>query len=293
VTDDPRLAGVVETLPGVVRHGVDAVVDAVGAVAETGVRGVILFGVPGQKDDVGSPAWDDDGVIPRAIRAICEADIDVAVVADVCLCQYTTHGHCGVVSNRRILSDATLDALVRASLAYARAGATFVAPSGMMDGAVARIRHALDEGGRDDVGILAYAVKHASALYAPFRDAARSAPVNGDRRTHQLDPANRREALREAASDLTEGADVLMVKPALTNLDTLARLRHAHPATPLAAFEVSGEYAMLQAAVERGWLVEQQAVMETLTAIKRAGADLIVTYRAAAVARWLHEGIVS
>jgi porphobilinogen synthase len=293
VTDETALAGPIESLPGVERHHLDAMVDTLGAVAETGVRGVILFGVPGRKDDDGSPAWDDDGVVPRAIRAVRSSGIDIAIVADVCLCQYTTHGHCGVLSDRHILNAATLVALARASVAYASAGASFVAPSGMMDGAVANIRQALDDGAWHDVGILAYAVKHASALYAPFREAARSTPSIGDRRSHQLDPANAREALRETASDEFEGADVLMVKPALTNLDTLARLRQAHPTTPLAAFEVSGEYAMLQAAVERGWLVEQTAAMETLTAIKRAGADLIVTYRATTAARWLREGTVS
>jgi porphobilinogen synthase len=218
------------------------------------------------------------------------AGIDLAIMADVCLCQYTTHGHCGVVAGKRVVNDATLDPLARAAVAYARAGASLVAPSGMMDGAVGAIRRALDADGCAGVGILAYTVKHASAFYGPFREAARSAPALGDRRSQQLDPANAHEALREAGADLAEGADVLMVKPALTNLDTLVRLRLAHPTTPLAAYEVSGEYTMLRAAAASGYLDERDAALESLTAIKRAGADLIVTYRATAVARWIREG---
>ena len=290
VTDATDLAVDAESLPGLRRHHVDSVVDAVAAVTETGVRAVLLFGVPGRKDDVGSGAWATDGVVPRAIRAVRDARIDVSIFADVCLCQYTTHGHCGLVADGRILNDTTLEAIGKASVAYAAAGASVVAPSGMMDGSVATIRHALDGAGLAHVGILAYTVKHASALYGPFRDAARSSPVAGDRRSHQLDPANANEALREAAADVAEGADVLMVKPALTNLDTLVRLRQAHPGTPLAAYEVSGEYAMVRAAAARGWLSEREAALEALVAIKRAGADLIVTYRAVEAARWIRDG---
>lgn len=289
VTDSDTLASPVVTLPGVVRHHLRDVVPAVRAIAESGVRAVLLFGVPEYKDDEGSGAWDANGVVPSTIRAIREAGIDITVAADVCLCQYTTHGHCGDPVNGFITNDTTLDAIARASVAYAAAGADLVSPSGMMDGAVRAIRHALDAAAHHDIGILSYAVKHASALYGPFRDAAQSKPAYGDRRTHQLDAANAREALREVASDIDEGADVIMVKPALTNLDTLVRLRAQHPTVPLAAFEVSGEYAMLEAASANGWLDGRAVALEMLTAIKRAGADIIITYRAATVARWLRE----
>ena len=289
VTDAPALVGPVDNLPGVRRHHVDEVAVAAGEVAASGIRAVILFGVPAEKDELGSAAWRDDGVIVRAVHAAREAHPDLAIIADVCLCQYTTHGGCSVFVEGRPSNDETLLHLAKASVAYAAAGATLVAPSGMMDGAVSAIRTALDENKHADVGILAYAVKHASAFYGPFRDAARSAPSAGNRESHQLDPANPREALREAAGDVAEGADIIMVKPALTNLDTLVRLRDAHPSTPLAAYEVSGEYAMLQAAADRGWLNERSAALESLTAIKRAGADLIITYRATKTAQWLSE----
>ena len=289
VTDSPALVGPIESLPGVRRYHVDEIAAAVGEAVSTGIRAVILFGIPAGKDDVGSAAWRDDGVIVRAIRAVRGAHADLAIIADVCLCQYTTHGGCSVLVGGEASNDETLVRLANASVAYAAAGASLVAPSGMMDGAVSSIRYALDRNGHGGVGILSYAVKHASAFYGPFRDAARSAPSAGNRASHQLDPANAREALREAASDVAEGADIIMVKPALTNLDTLVRLRDAHPTTPLAAYEVSGEYAMLQAAVDRGWLDERAASLETLTAIKRAGAELIITYRATKVARWLSE----
>lgn len=291
VTDDPDLAGEIPELPGVRRRLVDDVAAEVARIHAAGIRGVLLFGVPRHKDASGSGASADDGVVCEAIRAIRSAGHDLAVLADVCLCQYTEHGHCGVLdADGRILNDETLEVLAEASLAYARAGASMVAPSGMMDGAVGAIRTGLDEAGFEDTGILAYSVKHASALYAPFRDAARSAPAAGDRATHQLDPANARQALREAELDLAEGADILMVKPALTNLDTLAILRARHPAAILAAYEVSGEYVMLEAAAERGLLDPRRVGLELLTAMKRAGADLIVTYRARRAAAWLREG---
>jgi porphobilinogen synthase len=289
VTDSPSLVGPIDTLPDVRRYHVDEVGITVEEIVRSGIRAVILFGVPAAKDEVGSAAWRADGVIVRAIRAVRQAQPDLVVIADVCLCQYTTHGQCSVLVDGIPSNDETLPRLAEASVAYAAAGATLVAPSGMMDGAVSAIRHALDERGHGDVGILSYAVKHASAFYGPFRDAARSAPSTGNRESHQLDPANAREALREAASDVAEGADIIMVKPALTNLDTLVRLRNAHPAMPLAAYEVSGEYAMLRAAADRGWLNERAAALESLTAIKRAGADLIITYRAAQIARWVRE----
>ena len=289
VTDASSLVGPIENLPGIRRYSVDEVATAIDEIVSSGVRAIILFGVPAEKDDVGSSAWRADGVIVRAIRAVREAHADVVIIADVCLCQYTTHGQCSVLVDGKPSNDETLPRLAEASVAYAAAGATLVAPSGMMDGAVSAIRYALDETGHNDVGILAYTVKHASAFYGPFRDAARSAPSAGNRESHQLDPANAREALREAEADVAEGADIIMVKPALTNLDTLVRLRSAHPNIPLAAYEVSGEYAMQRAAVDRGWLSERPAALESLTAIKRAGADLIITYRAAQVAHWLRE----
>lgn len=290
VTDDHSLCGPVPNGPGLDRHHVDDLADVVGELAATGVGGVLLFGIPGRKDSLGTSAWETDGVVAQAIRGIRKTAHDLVIIADVCLCQYTTHGHCGVLTGGRIDNDATLELLARASATYGRAGAHLVAPSGMMDGAVGAIRQTLDADDLSDVGILAYSIKHASALYGPFRDVARSTPASGDRRSHQLDPANAREALREATADRREGADVLMVKPALTNLDTLVRLRLAHPDVPLAAYEVSGEYAMLRAAAERGWLDERATSLELLAAIKRAGADIIVTYRAAQAATWIREG---
>lgn len=290
VTDEWNLTGPLEGLPGIRRHHVDDAAGAAHDIAAAGVRGIIVFGVPGAKDDVGSGAWDENGVVARSIRAIRGTGIDLVLAADVCLCQYTTHGHCGVMIDDHIAGDATTAALARTSVAYARAGATLVAPSGMIDGSVGAIRRALDDEGFIDVGILAYTVKHASALYGPFRDAARSAPSSGDRRSHQLDPSNAREAARVASAHVAEGADVLMVKPALTNLDTLARLRLRYPDIPLAAFAVSGEYAMVHAAAGRGWLNERETVLELLTAIQRAGADVIITYHAVAAAQWIREG---
>lgn len=290
ITDDPALVGPIPSLPGVDRIHIDAVNDAVEPIAASGLRGVICFGVPARKDDTGSGSWHASGVIPRALRLLRERFDDLVLMADLCLCQYTTHGHCGLVDSTGIQLDATLEVLRRAAVAYAEAGADMVAPSGMLDGAVHAIRGALDEAGHPHVGILAYTVKHASAFYGPFREAAQSAPTFGDRRSHQLDPANSREALRKAEADLREGADILMVKPALTNLDTLVRLRSAFPHAPLAAYEVSGEYAMVAAAAERGWLNERAIALESLVALRRAGADLVISYRATRLAQWLAQG---
>lgn len=289
VTDDESLVGVVEELPAVRRHSVSQVTEAAAEVVSMGVGGILLFGVPAVKDEDGSGALASDGVVARAIRAIRSAHPELVVISDVCRCQFVPGGGCGIVRNGRIDTETTNDWLARASLTSARAGATLIAPSGMIDGGVRAIRAALDSEGETGVGILSYAVKHASALYGPFRAAVGSRPAHGDRRAHQLDPANAREAMREAGSDLDEGADIIMVKPALTNLDTLVRLGSAFPNVPLAAFEVSGEFAMLRAAAERGWLDQRAAALETLTAIVRAGADIVVTYRAVEVARWLRE----
>lgn len=287
VTEEPRSSDIL-SMPGVRRLTVDDVAAEAVQLAELGVPAVLLFGVPLDKDAAGSGADAADGIIPRGVRAIRAAAPDLLIITDVCLCEYTDHGHCGVLDAGGLPdNDATLERIARVALAHAAAGADVVAPSGMMDGGVRAIRSALDAEGFTNVPIVSYAVKYASALYGPFRDAADGAPAFGDRRTHQMDPANAREALREAALDVGEGADVLMVKPAVPYLDILARLRAEHPGMPLAAYHVSGEYAMLKAAAAAGWLDERAAVLETLTAIRRAGADIVITYYAREAARWL------
>lgn len=277
-------------MPGVFQLSVDQAVKDAREAARLGVPGVLLFGVPDRKDPLGNEAYAADGIVQRAVRALKDALPDLLVATDLCLCEYTDHGHCGVVRKKGaeavIDNDATLDLLAETARAQAEAGADWVAPSGMMDGAVAALRRALDAAGRTHVGVLAYAVKYASAFYGPFRDAAESAPAFGDRRTHQMDPANAREALREAALDLEEGADVLMVKPALPYLDILRRLRERFD-VPLAAYNVSGEYAMVKAAAAKGWIDEKRTVLEILTSLKRAGADLLITYHARDAARAL------
>jgi porphobilinogen synthase len=251
---------------------------------------VLLFGLPASKDETGSGAWDPAGPVPQAIASIKRRAGDLVVIADVCLCEYTSHGHCGVLdaSTGAVANDGTLPLLARAAVAYADAGADIVAPSAMMDHQVAAIRAALDDAGHGDVAILSYAVKYASAFYGPFREAAESAPAFGDRRSYQMDPPNAREALREASLDVAEGADALMVKPAGPYLDVLRLVRERFD-LPLAAYQVSGEYAMLKAAAERGWLDERRAALESLVGIRRAGADLVITYYAKDAARWLRD----
>lgn len=280
----------VTSMPGVFQLSVDQAVKDAREAARLGVPAVLLFGLPDRKDPLGKDAYSTDGIVQRAVRALKDALPDLLVATDLCLCEYTDHGHCGVVRKKGadavIDNDATLDLLGETARAQAEAGADWVAPSGMMDGGVAAIRRALDAAGRTNVGVLAYAVKYASAFYGPFRDAAQSAPAFGDRRTHQMDPANAREALREAALDLDEGADVLMVKPALAYLDILRRLRERFDA-PLAAYNVSGEYAMVKAAAAKGWIDEKRTVLEILTSLKRAGADVLITYHARDAARAL------
>ncbi len=278
----------IAAMPGQARLSADLAVEAARELAGLGVGGLLLFGIPDAKDPAGLAAADPGGPVPETLRRLRDAGLPLALAADVCLCEYTTHGHCGVLDGERILNDPTLGALAAAAVAYAEAGAEIVAPSAMMDGQVAAIRAGLDAAGLTETAILAYAAKHASALYGPFRDAADSTPAFGDRRGYQMDPANGREALREMALDAAEGADILMVKPALTSLDVLARARDRFD-LPLAAYQVSGELAMLEAAAERGWLDRRRSVLETLTAIRRAGADLIVTYLSADAARWLAE----
>ncbi len=283
----------VKSMPGVFQLSVDELVAEAQAGWDAGVRSVILFGVPEKKDATGSGAWDDDGIIPRSIRALKERVPGMVVMTDVCMCEYTDHGHCGVLAPPKaggpgqdlvVDNDATLPLLAKEAVAHARAGADVVAPSDMMDGRVAAIRSALDAGGFGDVPILSYAAKYAGAFYGPFRDAAESAPQEGpgipkDRKGYQMDPGNWREALREVALDVAEGADMLMVKPAVPYLDILRLMRDRFD-LPLAAYHVSGEYAMIKAAAERGWIDEERVVLETLLCIRRAGADLVLTYHA-------------
>ena len=277
------------SMPGQHRMSPDEVVREAHRLLEAGVRSVLLFGLPAAKDAEGSGAWDADGPVPAAIRALrTELGDDLAVIADVCLCEYTSHGHCGVLRDAAVDNDATLPRLARAATVLAEAGADVVAPSAMMDGQVAAIRAALDEAGRVETAILAYAAKHASAFYGPFREAADSAPAFGDRRSYQMDPANGLEALREIEADVAEGADLVMVKPALPCLDLVAAAR-ATVDVPIAAYQVSGEYAAIVAAAERGWLDRRAAALESLTAIARAGAGIIVTYFAAEAAAWMTE----
>ena len=275
-----------ESLPALGRFSVEDLVSEAEELRGLGVPAVILFGIPDEKDEQGSGAWDDEGVVQRALRALRASVPGLVLVTDVCLCEYTSHGHCGVLDGEEVANDATIELLARTAVSHVEAGADAVAPSDMMDGRVAAIRSALDDGGFDGTPILSYAAKYASAFYGPFREAAESAPAFGDRRGYQMDPANVREALRECELDVAEGADLLMVKPALPNLDIIRAVRERFD-LPVAAYNVSGEYAMVKAAAASGWMDERQAALESLTAIKRAGADVIVTYWAKDVARWL------
>jgi porphobilinogen synthase len=280
----------IETMPGQYHHTVASIVQACGDLADLGVPAALLFGVPAHKDAGGTPAWDAGGVVQRALRTVrAELGPRIVLIADLCLCEYTDHGHCGVLRGEDVDNDATLEAYARTAVSYAAAGADFVAPSGMMDGQVGAVRRALDGGGHEQVAIMAYAAKYASAFYGPFREAAESRPRFGDRRGYQLDPANVDEALREVRLDLEEGADVVMVKPALPYLDVLHRVKTTF-GVPTAAYHVSGEYAMLRAAAARGWIDEPQAMLEMLLCIRRAGADMILTYFARAAAEHLRRG---
>ncbi len=277
----------IASMPGNFNFSPDTLLEEVGAAREDGVRAVLLFGLPEKKDPQGSEAWSDDGAVQTAVRQIKAAHDDVLVMTDVCLCEYTDHGHCGVVDNGEVLNDPTLELLASTAKSHARAGADVVAPSDMMDGRVATIRDALDGEGFSDTAILSYAAKYASAFYGPFREAAQSAPQFGDRRSYQMDPANADEALREVALDLDEGADMVMVKPALAYLDVIRRVKDCFE-VPVAAYNVSGEFSMLAAAAEKGWLDRERTMLEILTSIKRAGADVILTYHAREAARLLH-----
>jgi porphobilinogen synthase len=290
VTDGNNVVEEIGSMPGVTRISVDGVTAVADELIALGVNSVLLFGVPApeRKDPTGRESYAETGAVQRAVRALKSHAPDLVVITDVCMCEYTSHGHCGILDGKHyLLNDETLDAVRHIALSHAHAGADIVAPSGMIDGAVAAIRDELDAGGFQSVAIMAYAVKYASAYYGPFREAAGGAPSFGDRRTHQLDPANRGMALREAALDVAEGADFLMVKPALAYLDIVRAVRESHPGVPLVAYNVSGEYAMVKAAAAAGWIDERAIVLESLTSMRRAGADLIITCHAKDAARWL------
>jgi len=276
----------IDSMPGIERFSINELVTEAGAVEAAGIPGVILFGIPQAKDEVGSGAYDDEGVVQLAVRALKEAHPDLTVITDVCLCEYTSHGHCGFVRDGEIDNDISLELLAKTAISHAEAGADVVAPSDMMDGRIGMIRHQLDEEGHPNVPIIAYSAKYASAFYGPFREAAESTPEFGDRRSYQMDPANADEAVREAKLDLEEGADVVMVKPATPYLDVIRRIKDELGA-PVAAYQVSGEYSQIKAAGRNGWIDERAAALETLTGIKRAGADLIFTYYAKEAAGWL------
>jgi porphobilinogen synthase len=276
----------VPSMPGIERFSISELVGEAAEIRAAGVRAVILFGIPADKDEQGSGAYGEEGIVQMAVRALREADPELIVITDVCLCEYTSHGHCGFVRDGEVDNDLTLELLAKTAISQAEAGADAVAPSGMIDGQVTAIRHQLDEEGHPNVPILAYSAKYASSFYGPFREAAESSPEFGDRRGYQMDPANAAEAVREAKLDLEEGADMIMVKPAVPFLDVIRRVKQETEA-PLAAYHVSGEYSMLKAAAERGWIDERATVLETLTGIRRAGADVIVTYYAKEAAGWL------
>ncbi|HTP43374.1 MAG TPA: porphobilinogen synthase [Candidatus Acidoferrum sp.] len=276
----------VGSMPGIFQQSVDQIVEECREVAGLGIPAVILFGLPSKKDEIGSEASDANGAVQRSIEAIRKAKLDLLVITDVCLCEYTSHGHCGVIEKGEVANDPTVERLADAALSHARAGADIVAPSDMMDGRVGAIRKKLDANGFEDVAILSYAAKYCSGFYGPFREAAQSAPQFGDRRSYQMDPANAREALREVALDLEEGADMIMVKPALPYLDIIQRVRERFD-VPVGAYNVSGEYAMVKAAARNGWIDEQRVVLEIMTGIQRAGAEIVLTYHAKDVARWL------
>jgi Delta-aminolevulinic acid dehydratase len=276
----------ISAMPGIMQWPLELIGREAKRIAELGIPGLLLFGIPNEKDAVGSQAYAEHGVVQEAIRRIKDAVPEMLVITDVCLCEYTDHGHCGVIHNGSVQNDETLDLLADMALSHVAAGADIVAPSDMMDGRVGALRHALDEHGYQQTPIMSYSVKYASAFYGPFREAAGSAPQFGDRRAYQMDPANVREALRELEQDIAEGADMVMVKPALAYLDVIRQVRD-HCDLPLAAYNVSGEYSMVKAAAQQGWIDEQRIVMEMLTSIRRAGADIIITYFAPDVAQWL------
>lgn len=288
VIEGGQIKSPVESMPGIYQYSIDMLKEECERIKESGVRNLLIFGIPAHKDSVGSGAYDEDGITQRAVRYLKQEYPEFLVIADVCLCEYTSHGHCGLVDGCHILNDETLPLLVKMSVSLARAGADIIAPSDMMDGRVAAIRAGLDEAGFTDTPIMSYSAKYASAYYGPFREAAHSAPSFGDRKTYQMDPANGREALREMEADIEEGADILMVKPGLAYLDVLKEASQRFD-YPMAAYNVSGEYSLVKAAAANGWIDEKRIVMENMIAMKRAGADIIITYHALDVARWIQE----
>lgn len=288
VIEGENMANPVASMPGICQYSLDRVMEEVNRVIESGIKAILLFGIPAHKDEVGSGAYAEDGIVPRAIRLIKSQFPKLIIVADVCLCEYTSHGHCGLIRDGIILNDETLPLLAKASLAYARAGADIIAPSDMMDKRVAVIRKALDEAGFINTPIMSYSAKFASGYYGPFRDAAHSAPGFGDRKTYQMDPANGQEALREVEEDIAEGADLIIAKPALGYMDVIKDISLNYN-IPIVAYNVSGEYAMVKAAALNGWIDEKKVVMENMVGFKRAGAKMIITYHALDVARWLRE----
>ena len=278
----------ISSMPGCYQYSIDKLVIAAQELASLGIPATILFGIPNSKDAMGSEAYSEDGIIQQAVRAIKDAVPNLLVITDVCLCEYTDHGHCGIIEDGEVLNDPTLDLLVKESLSHAHAGADVIAPSDMMDGRVGAIRDALDEEGYEHIPIMAYSAKYASAFYGPFREAAESAPQFGDRRSYQMDPANAEEAIREVTLDVEEGADIVMVKPALSYLDVIYQVKTEFQ-MPVAAYNVSGEYAMVKAAAQNGWIDEKRVALELLTSIKRAGADMILTYFAKSAVEWLDQ----
>ena len=290
VTEGKRIVQPIPSMPGVNRYSPDRAAEYASRLDELGISAVLLFGIPGSKDDVGSGAYSPEGPVPSAIKAIKRAAPSVVVIADVCLCEYTSHGHCGVVVDGEVSNDQTLPLLAKSAVQYARAGADVLAPSAMMDGQVAALRKALDGAGYVEKLVMGYSAKYASAFYGPFRDAAGSKPAFGDRRAYQMDPPNAREAMREIETDVEEGADIIMVKPALAYLDVIAKARSRFD-LPLAAYSVSGEYAMVEAASSNGWLDGKKVVSELLASIRRAGADMIITYHAEVFAKWQREDV--
>lgn len=278
----------ISSMPGCYQYSIDKLVIAAQELASLGIPATILFGIPNSKDAMGSEAYSEDGIIQQAVRAIKDAVPNLLVITDVCLCEYTDHGHCGIIEDGEVLNDPTLDLLVKESVSHAHAGADVIAPSDMMDGRVGAIRDALDEEGYEHIPIMAYSAKYASAFYGPFREAAESAPQFGDRRSYQMDPANAEEAIREVTLDVEEGADIVMVKPALSYLDIIHQVKTEFQ-MPVAAYNVSGEYAMVKAAAQNGWIDEERVALELLTSIKRAGADMILTYFAKSAVKWLDQ----
>jgi len=288
IIEGENIKNPIDSMPGIYQYSIDRFQEELDRITESGISAILIFGIPAHKDEIGSEAYDDDGITQRAIRFIKEKAPELLVIADICLCEYTSHGHCGLISDGKILNDETLPLLSKMAVSMAKAGADIIAPSDMMDGRVKEIRESLDENGFKDLMIMSYSAKYASGYYAPFRDAAHSTPSFGDRKTYQMDPANIKEAIRECEADIEEGADVIMIKPALAYLDVIKEVSN-RTNYPIAAYNVSGEYSMVKAAAMNGWIDEKRIVMENLIAIKRAGAQIIITYHALDAAKWLDE----